>query len=86
MYTKAPDDVLDYVIDYSTWLGDDEIATSAWSAPNGITIDSDENDAQMSTVWVSGGSLGHEYRLENLITTTGGRTKVTCLAIKIVSC
>ena len=43
-FLKDPDAVLDYKIDWSAWLGDDTISQSAWSAEDGITIDSDEND------------------------------------------
>lgn len=75
-FYKDPDAVKDYVIDWETnYLEtDDEIATSVWSVPSGITKDSDSNSTGTTTIWLSGGTAGSSYELVNRITTTGGRT------------
>lgn len=73
-YQKDPDAVLDYTIDWSTWLGDDTIATSGWTVPTGLTEDSDSNTTTTATVWLSGGTVGTVYTVTNEITTAGGRT------------
>lgn len=74
-FTKDPDAVLDYVIDWSVWpLADGEIITaSTWTAPAGITVDSEDNDNTTTTVWLSGGTDGTKYLLTNHVTTSEGR-------------
>jgi hypothetical protein len=71
---KDPDAVLDYSINWSTWLGDDTIAASTWTADNdGLTVVSSSNTTTATTVWLSGG-VGGIYNLRNRIVTAGGRT------------
>lgn len=73
---KDPDEVKDYVIDWTDRLNEDVIATSTWIVPDGITKDSDSFDADenTTTIWLSGGTLNDNYEFTNRITTTGGRT------------
>ena len=72
---KDPDAVLDYGIDWGDWLTDvsDTISTSTWTAPAGITKDSDTHNDTTTTIWLSGGTAGSSYSLVNHITTAGGR-------------
>jgi hypothetical protein len=73
-FRKDPDAVKDYSVDWGTWLDGDTITASTWTADDGITVDSDENDTTTATVWLSGGALEDEkYRLINHITTAAGR-------------
>lgn len=81
--TKAPGDVLDYVIDYSVWLGADTIDTSTWNTPPGLSEDSDSNTTTTTTVWLSEGQVGQVYRVTNTITTVGGRTKTMGFDLRI---
>lgn len=85
-YTKAVPGVLDYSIDYTSWLDGDTIATSAWVADSGITIDSDSNSTTGTTVVVSGGTVRATYQLINTITTAGGLTDRRCISIECVEC
>jgi hypothetical protein len=73
-FNKDPQSVLDYQVDWSDWLDTDEISTSTWSAPAGITIDSETETDTTATVWLSGGTDGERYEVTNEITTDGGRT------------
>ena len=74
-FIKDPDAVLDYAVDWSTWLPEgDTIATSTWTVPTGITKDSDSHDDTTVTIWLSGGTLGETYELVNRVTTAAGRT------------
>lgn len=82
-FVKDPDEVLDYVRDWSALLGDDTIATSTWTVPSGITKDSDTNTTTTATIWLSGGTLGTDYALVNRITTAGGRTHDKTLTIRV---
>jgi hypothetical protein len=74
-FTKDPDAVLDYAVDWSSWLGEDTIESSTWESPSGIVKDSDSHDGTVVRVWVSGGErVGATYALTNRIVTAGGRT------------
>jgi len=72
---KDPDARLDYSVDWTAWLGADTIETSSWAAaPAGLTVEADLHTPQVTTVWVSGGTVGSNYSLTNHITTADGRT------------
>lgn len=84
-YTKDPDSVLDYTIDWGTnWLADGEtISSSSWTVQSGLTEDSDSNTTTTATVWLSGGTAGSVYTVTNQITTSAGRTAERTLLIKV---
>lgn len=82
-FIKDPDAVLDYVGDWSAWLGTDTIATSTWSVPSGITKDSDTKSATTTLIWLSGGTAGQSYQITNHIITMGGRTDERTITIKV---
>lgn len=84
-FIKDPDEVLDYVRDWSADLGADTIATSVWTVPDGLTKDSDTNTTTTATIWLSGGTLGANYEVLNRITTAGGRTFDKTLRFRIRS-
>lgn len=74
-FTKDPDAVLDYRVDWSEWLAEgDTIVASEFLVPAGLTLDADLNDATSATCWLSGGVRGRTYQVVNRITTAGGRT------------
>jgi hypothetical protein len=83
---KDPEANLDYQVVWYDWLGTDLISVSTWIVPAGITKVSDTvNGASLvidgvtypagtvTTVWLSGGTLGTRYRLTNRVTTAAGR-------------
>jgi hypothetical protein len=84
-FEKDPNAVLDYVIDWGDeWLeAGDEISTSAWTIPTGITKDSDTKTTTTTTIWLSGGTDGVSYDIVNRIVTTGGRTDDRTITIKV---
>lgn len=83
-FIKDPDAVLDYKIDWSTWLDDDSITLSEWASNSAeITIDDSENTDTESIVWLSGGLVGKTYVLTNHITTMYGREDDRSIKIKI---
>lgn len=82
-FTKDPDSVLDYAQDWSAWLDTDAITESSWSAATGITVDSDSFTDTVSTVWLSGGTIGVSYIVTNHITTAGGRKEDRSIKIKV---
>jgi hypothetical protein len=77
--TKQPDDVFDYLFDYSTWLGDDTTIASATSVrnPAGGTAPT------IVSTTVSLDALGVVVRLSG--GTTGYRGVITCTATMVDS-
>lgn len=74
-FTKDPNAVLDYTIDWSAWLPDGDVLTDATAtATSGIEVDSVSRTTNLTTVWVSGGSSGSSYDVTVRVTTNGGRT------------
>lgn len=83
---KDPDSVLDYTIDWSSWLEDgDTISASTWTFPDGITKDSDSNDTTSTQVWVSGGTLNTRYTVVNHIETVDGREEDAEIVFTIIN-
>ena len=83
-FTKDPDAVLDYSIDWSKWLAGDQIQTSDWSVSGtGLQASDESNTTTRATVWLSGGALGQSYTVTNRITTSGGRTDDRSFTVKI---
>ena len=84
-FRKGPDEVLDYAGDWSDWLGSDTIVTSTWTVPTGLAKDSDTATTTTTTVWLSGGTLGEQYDLENCVETSAGRTACRTIRIHVVA-
>jgi hypothetical protein len=82
-FTKDPDAVLDYSIDWSRWLAGDQVATSSWTLPDGLEKVSDAQTSTKTTVWLRGGTIGESYTVTNRITTSGGRTDDRSFLVKI---
>ncbi|MFY8163269.1 MAG: hypothetical protein ACOVKC_03430 [Brevundimonas sp.] len=72
---KDPVSILDYEIDWETWLDVDTILTSNFTVEAGLTKASQSLTATKGIVWLSGGTLGETYLVSNTITTAGGRTE-----------
>jgi len=82
-FTKDPNAIKDYTLDWSEWLDDDTISTSSWSVPTGITKVTDSTTSTTTIIWLSSGTQGSDYELFNTITTAGGRTERALLKIQI---
>jgi hypothetical protein len=82
-FVKDPNAVLDYLIDWSPWLGADTIVTSTWIVPTGITKNSDTKTNTTTTVWLSGGTAGTKYPLTNRVVTAGARTDDRTITINV---
>lgn len=86
-YLKDPDAVLDYKVDYSSWLADGEtISTATVTVDAGITKDSSSvTDSNTSvTAWLSGGTAGDNYKVTYHITTSDGREDDRTIVIKVL--
>lgn len=83
---KAPDERLDYRIDWSARLGDDDtIASSLWIVPDDLTAETPtiEADDTMTQIWLSDGVLGVTYQIVNRVTTAVGRIMDQTMKLKI---
>ena len=80
LFVKTPTEILDYDQDYSDLLITGETVTASdWAFTPAVTdpllvIDSSEFTTTSSKVWLSGGELCTEYRVENTIVTSDDRT------------
>jgi len=70
---KDPDSVLDYLWDWSGWLGVDTISSVSMIIESGLTLDSSPNTTTTVTMWLSGGSEETSYNATCRITTLSGR-------------
>ena len=82
-FTKDTHAVMDFQINWVTWLVTDTIATSTWIVPDGLTKVSDSNTTTTTTIWLSGGTIGVLYELTNRITTAAGRTDDRTIRITV---
>lgn len=74
-YTKDPGATLDYCIDWTNWLGDDDtISASAWTVQAGLTSGSPSiANAKKAVIWLSAGTPLTKYRATNTIASAAGR-------------
>lgn len=82
-FTKDPQAVLDYKVDWSDWLDTDTIITSDWTVPTGLTLELETNTTTIATAWLSGGTVATSYNVTNEITTADGRTDDRTITIKV---
>lgn len=86
---KDPQSVLDYAVDWSTWLASgDTITSSSWSVSgpdSALVIDTDTNDTTSATVWLSAGTLSKTYSVVNRVVTDQGRTDDRTIRITVMS-
>lgn len=82
-YRKDPSALLDYQINWATWLGSDTITSSSWTVETGLTKEAETDTTTTSTVWVSGGTAGESYEATNTIVTTAGRTDQRTITIMV---
>jgi hypothetical protein len=85
-FTKDPQAVLDYTINWSDWLDGDTISTSTWTAESGITVEASPAPSfttTTTTIWLSGGTLGTVYRITNHVVTAATREDDRTFTVKI---
>ncbi len=92
-YTKQPDEVKDYDIDYAPWLspvGDtlDEVMVSiaCLTDPSDTSLvcrDDPPMTATACKLWIKGGTDGQRYKVTIQVTTVAGRIDESELIFKI---
>jgi hypothetical protein len=75
-FRKQPGDHLDYDIDMSDWLNDDDTVNDVEvEAPDGIELTGTDIEDNAVKLWIKGGEDGNNYQFSPLIHTTQARTK-----------
>jgi hypothetical protein len=84
-FTKDPDAVLDYSVDWFLWLAGDQISSSEWILEEGATIEkiTDTFTTSRTVVWLGRGDKGITYLVTNRIVTAGGRTDDRTISVKV---
>ena len=84
-FTKDPDAVLDYSVDWSLWLAGDTISSSEWLLEDGAALQkvTDTHTSTKATNWQQGGQAGITYLVTNRIVTVGGRTDDRTISVKV---
>jgi hypothetical protein len=80
-YEKQPAEVKDYDIDYSDWLipaadtinGITTAVTSETQATPTLVVDYTQQTITLSKLWISGGTVGVQYKVTVRMTSAGGR-------------
>lgn len=72
---KDPDEFLDYCIDWTKRLVDDDTITSVeWLLSSDEIVKSNEShDTTKALLWIAGGTAGQTYQVLCRVTTTQGR-------------
>lgn len=86
IFRKQPAEVLDYDVDFTSWLGTSDIINSAVAASDaGITRGATEITAGGKIVkqWISGGSSNTSYKVTVTATTSAGRVKEAEFIVKV---
>lgn len=68
---KDPDATIKYGIDWSDYLGTEQILSSIWIVDPGLVVESDSYTTTSTAVLLSGGTAGTRYKVTNRITYTG---------------
>lgn len=82
-FNKDPSARKDYLFNAAPWLGDDTIASVAWTVPDGLTNYATSNTTTNATIWLTGGTHGEDYLVTCQITTAGGRIEQQSAKIQV---
>lgn len=73
-HKKDPDATLDWIFDWTLWLGEFETITDAeFIVDPGLVVVATAHTTKTATVWLSGGSESQVYTVTNRVTTSDGR-------------
>ena len=83
-FIKDPDALLDYQMDWTSWLDDTDVITaSSWVTDSAdLVVEDDSFTDTAATVWLSGGVVRGKYRVTNSIETDDGRKDDRSFIIK----
>jgi len=87
IFTKDPNEIADYRVNWATFLGTDSdtIVTGTFSIEPGTLVK--ESEVMTTTymdIWISSGTASVDYEILNEITTLGGRTWQRTILMKVI--
>jgi hypothetical protein len=87
IYIHDPNAVLDYAVDWASWLPDgDSITSHSLAVESGDVVkDSDGIAGAVVTAWISGGTNGTDATVRYRVTTAQGRTDDRTIYLKVRS-
>ena len=71
---KAPADVVDIELDWSSLIDTDAIADSQWTADAGLTLAPQVATSPKTKARISGGAVDTAYAVTNTVTLASGQT------------
>ena len=83
-FEKTPSELLDYTRKWKSFLSGATIASDSWASNSTVTIASNTNDSDSSTVNASGGSIGDESVLTCTMIDSNGSTHERSILIRVV--
>lgn len=86
LFQKQPADQLDYDLDFSDWLTDDDTITGAEavsSVPDELEVLSVAVAGPIVKIWVNGGVSGSTYKVTATTSTSLGRIKELEFKIRV---
>jgi len=88
MLVKDPDTRIDYEVDWGTAYPDGQaVVASAWAiAPEeagGLSVAATAHDLTRATVTLTGGVIGHVYRIGNRVTLSDGQIDERSMTIRV---
>lgn len=81
---KDPAAELDYAVDWSAWLGEDQLSAVTWSVPAGLTKTSETIAGGLAVVWLKGGAAGQTYTVSCAVETGYGRKDERSFRVVVV--
>lgn len=86
-FTQDPSSKLDYKVDWTAWLGTDQIVDSTWASDDPLaTLSGQTSTPTTATVFVEyPGDEGAQAIITNHITTVGGREHDQSFKLKLRS-
>lgn len=83
-FIQAPDEVIDYAIDYAGLIPiGDLIISSTWVPDDGISIGRTGISGLKTVAFISGGELNSSYNITNHVTSSQGRVLDQTIQIKV---
>lgn len=85
LFYKDPNAVLDYAVDWSTWLATGETISTYTVAVDSslITISTYSMSSGVVKAWLSGGNVGQTYAVTVKVVTSGSRTDERSFKVKV---
>lgn len=87
LHIKDPGARIDHAIDWSAYLAGQSVIASLWEVSpveaGGLLVEASAYEPQRSSARLSGGIVGHVYRLTNRVTLSDGQLDERSVTIRV---